>query len=422
MPGIGWVDFSSEHREKVKSVIDLLSTPGVIDELGIGVIRDSFSDTLFPGISTIQTRAKYFLTVPRIFKDYERISGHKRRRRKLVDFLNDHENLCMEAMVANHQDDPQDGIIGESFANKQGEVQRKPSSAYWTGIRQFGLIRTNLSLQVFCRRFANPDQPLQDLVEGTDKTKGDDLDASEYLNEAINGPEYGDGWIDDLTIYLSYDEASFLSRQMEARVPLSLLGQILLDSDVRRQFLDLPEDWNFTTHADESPFLEQFLDELQRTIAAARDFWQLMYGAHIRYNCLLQVKHGTKALRDEFEADWDEWQTKLESFPWERWDTGFLWELTKLHQRKVREYTIQFVEDWIERVRNNGSVQSLDDLVVRQERFNKKGRARLQPTAEESVGKWIGIADLNYRLNEARTIIRDIDRGLTASEDDDAGH
>ena len=67
---IGWVDFLSEHREKVRSVIDLLSTPGVIDELGIGVIRDSFSDSLFPGISTIQTRAKYFLIVPRIFKEF----------------------------------------------------------------------------------------------------------------------------------------------------------------------------------------------------------------------------------------------------------------------------------------------------------------------------------------------------------------
>ena len=83
MSAIGWVDFSSEHREKVKSVIDLLSTPGVIDELGIGVIRDSFSDSLFPGISTIQTRAKYFLTVPRIFNDYEKLPANKRRRRKL---------------------------------------------------------------------------------------------------------------------------------------------------------------------------------------------------------------------------------------------------------------------------------------------------------------------------------------------------
>ena len=83
MSSIGWVDFSSEHREKVKSVIDLLSTPGVIDELGIGVIRDSFSDSLFPGVSTIQTRAKYFLTIPRIFKDYEKLSTKKRRHNKL---------------------------------------------------------------------------------------------------------------------------------------------------------------------------------------------------------------------------------------------------------------------------------------------------------------------------------------------------
>ena len=80
----------------------------------------------------------------------------------------------MEAMVASHHDDRQDGIIGESFADNQGEVQRKPSSAYWTGIRQFALIQTNLSLQAFCRKFANPDQLLQDLVQGSDKTKGDD--------------------------------------------------------------------------------------------------------------------------------------------------------------------------------------------------------------------------------------------------------
>lgn len=121
MSAIGWVDFSSEHRAKVKSVIDLLSTPGVVDELGIGVIRDSSSDSLFPGVSTIQTRARYFLSVPRIFQDYEKLPANHRRRKKLSSYLNDHENRCMEAMVANHEGDPQDGIIGESFAKKQGE-------------------------------------------------------------------------------------------------------------------------------------------------------------------------------------------------------------------------------------------------------------------------------------------------------------
>ncbi|MCX7420945.1 MAG: DUF6361 family protein [Planctomycetia bacterium] len=419
---IGWVDFSSEHREKVKSVIDLLSTPGVIDELGIGVIRDSFSDSLFPGISTIQTRAKYFLIVPRIFKDFEKLPAHKRRRRKLTDFLNEQENQCMEAMVASHHDDRQDGIIGESFADKQGEVQRKPSSVYWTGIRQFGLIQTNLSLQAFCRKFANPDQPLQDLVQGSDKTKGDDPDAAEQANETINGPSCEDDWIDNLTVYLTHEEASFLSRQIEARVPLSLLGQILLDSEVRQKFLALPNEWNFTMLAHEAPFLGQFSGELQRIIAAARDFWQLMDGAHIRYNCLLQDRHGTSGLREEFEAKWNEWKENLSSFSWERWNTESLWKLTKHHHRRVREHTIQFVESWIDGIHNNATPQSLDELVTRQERFNKKARARLHPAAEESIGKWVGIDDLNYRLNVARTIIRDIDTGLTASEDDDAGY
>lgn len=31
-------DFSSEHREGVRTVVDLVSVPGVLNELGIGVI------------------------------------------------------------------------------------------------------------------------------------------------------------------------------------------------------------------------------------------------------------------------------------------------------------------------------------------------------------------------------------------------
>jgi len=68
---IAWrrLDFPSEHRDRVKTVLDLLATPGGVDELGIGVIRDAFADLLFPGISTIQTRAKYFLIIPRIVRE-----------------------------------------------------------------------------------------------------------------------------------------------------------------------------------------------------------------------------------------------------------------------------------------------------------------------------------------------------------------
>ena len=67
---LGWIDFSSEHRDKVTRVIGLLSAPGTVDELGIGIVRNAFSNKLFPGLSTIQTRAKYFIIIPRILRDY----------------------------------------------------------------------------------------------------------------------------------------------------------------------------------------------------------------------------------------------------------------------------------------------------------------------------------------------------------------
>src|SRR5271165_5378589 len=96
---LGWIDFSSEHRDRVKTVLDLLATPGVVDELGIGIIRDAFSDMFFPGITTIQTRAKYFIVIPRILKDYEQLSDRHRRHLSLADYLSQQEMQCRIRLV-----------------------------------------------------------------------------------------------------------------------------------------------------------------------------------------------------------------------------------------------------------------------------------------------------------------------------------
>ena len=66
---LGWIDFSKDERNKVFSVINLLDEPEAVDELGLGVIRNAFADYFFPGTSTVQTRAKYFLIVPYILKE-----------------------------------------------------------------------------------------------------------------------------------------------------------------------------------------------------------------------------------------------------------------------------------------------------------------------------------------------------------------
>lgn len=60
----------------------MFEEPGTRDELGIGPVRDAFSEQLFPGTSVIQTRARYFLFVPWAFKEAARrhrgqIAGHR---------------------------------------------------------------------------------------------------------------------------------------------------------------------------------------------------------------------------------------------------------------------------------------------------------------------------------------------------------
>jgi len=68
MAGLGWIHFSDTTRRQVLKIIDLLGEAGAVDELGIGVVRNAFSNEMFRGISTIQTRARYFFFRP-IFID-----------------------------------------------------------------------------------------------------------------------------------------------------------------------------------------------------------------------------------------------------------------------------------------------------------------------------------------------------------------
>ena len=69
---LGWVDFSEEERGRALDVLNLFKEQGTLDELGTGAVRDAFANYFFPGTSTIQTRAKYFLLVPYILREAAR--------------------------------------------------------------------------------------------------------------------------------------------------------------------------------------------------------------------------------------------------------------------------------------------------------------------------------------------------------------
>src|ERR671935_260693 len=58
MSSLTWLDFSDAERKRALQVVELLGRPETRDELGLGAIRDAFANALFPGMSTVQRRAR----------------------------------------------------------------------------------------------------------------------------------------------------------------------------------------------------------------------------------------------------------------------------------------------------------------------------------------------------------------------------
>src|SRR5437016_2751291 len=63
-----WLDHREDDAQRVREALAAFDEQGMVDPLGFGVVRDAFSEQLFPGISTVQTRARYFLLVPWVYR------------------------------------------------------------------------------------------------------------------------------------------------------------------------------------------------------------------------------------------------------------------------------------------------------------------------------------------------------------------
>ena len=144
---LGWIDFSKSERNKVLSVLELLSERDTLDELGIAPIRDGFANIFFPGTSTIQTRAKYFLIVPYSLKDLE--LSNETNPNNFLRAFDEIEKECGERLL---DGDDTEGVIGSRSLAQGQWVKRTPAEIYWGGLRNYGIFTGgNLSLTEYVR-------------------------------------------------------------------------------------------------------------------------------------------------------------------------------------------------------------------------------------------------------------------------------
>ena len=72
MSSLAWIDFDEAERQRAQRIMALFQERETRDELGLGAIRDSIADLLFPGTSTIQTRLRYMLFIPWLYRALEK--------------------------------------------------------------------------------------------------------------------------------------------------------------------------------------------------------------------------------------------------------------------------------------------------------------------------------------------------------------
>jgi hypothetical protein len=392
-----WLDFSERERRKALDVIDQFRDEDTRDELGFGTVRDALADLLFPGISTIQTRARYFLFIPWIYKGLEgRRIGYpdirQRSRRAEVALIDALANSGEEL-----------GVIG--FLSR-GRLQRLPSNVYWSGLRTWGILLFDRSQEEYHRWLNRYYARLDEAVHPDD---GETLspDGSGNWHPYLPGPP--DDFPASANFNLTWEEADYLTDRIRQMVPSSLLAYFV-ERGVSSEDAEFP--WLHPGYSGLPPRLREWLDQSQH-------FSEIMHGAVLVYNMLLaESRAETAELAEEYRGRLVEW-----------WQDSLVVRLSPLTADRDRFWNVvhadeghliplrtrTFVDQWYQLVLSAADVSALVDgrsartLVRERERSIKGARARIGN--EKMLAGWRGHSGdrrLSYRWRQAANIIDDI--------------
>ena len=255
------------------------------DELGIGQIRDAFSETLFPGTSVIQTRARYLLFVAWIYRQGQ-LRGH--RGRALKAWVEVRERRVVEVLRAGGHTR---GLIGRV---RGPGVKILPSTIYWSALLRYGILTADIA----------PDQVGADY--------GADLQAEvdELATRAVGEwhptlPTAPPGFPDQLDGFdLTGEESAWLSERILDTASDTLLAHLLLRGGPPDEDSWAP--WADSACMDAGPALQQQLRD-------AELFSLAMHGAALLYNLQIGERY-EKAGCSRIVRPVEEYRGRLESW------------------------------------------------------------------------------------------------------------
>ena len=272
---VGWLDHNDEASRKMNETLRALDEPSTLDPLGLGSIRDAFSDLLAPGTSTIHTRLRYFLFIAWIC---QRIEKSDTTATQFASRLRSDEATLIGCL--------RDGgeTAGVQGYTSGAKLKRMPSSAYWGGLRIWGFRKRDWSLADYGRNITR----LRALkkADGADETIGNSLTTiwNDMPKAPANFLEAG------VNFKLTTEEAQFIIQRIRESSQKSLLAFLCSNP---RMANDTKFPWDI--NQDSLPA------ELKKLLFDAQNISELTLGPQLVYNLLIARRAGTELGRDVAE-------------------------------------------------------------------------------------------------------------------------
>ena len=394
---LNWVDFAEEDRQRIREVLYLFRDKEIVEELGIGTVRDAFSDIFFPGTSTLHTRAKYMLFVPWIFLIRER---RQTPSNKIEEFSRwDEINLTTSLIDSGETD----GVIGRRARER---LKMLPSLMYWSGLGVWGIRKFQGAIDQYFRS-------LDDYYKYKDRIAGSDSE-SPLSNIQHNWDPHivkpPDNFPKKATLKLSYNEAEYLRDKIKTNCRKSLLAFLVGGTEpVHVDFI-----WEHPQYGD-------FKNQHKEILKHARNFSEVLYGASLLYNWMLSQKRGNEEWIDKYEHKIKSWANEINNrfHEIQSWDLSELWRIVLEQNNRIPYFTRRFIENWIDLVQSTKNLEEIYDnknarkLIYQRESRIKGGRSRLKN--KSMLMKWTGTSGAykqDFRWGTVQRILNDILKGL----------
>lgn len=421
---LGWIHINRDDRNRVFEALKSLEEQDATDELGIGKIRDYFSNQLFPGITTNQTRAKYFIFSTNLIEDvlyYQNINS--------LETLKEELEKAQKNLVASLFDASEGKIIGQGILDSRNyiqgkEIKQKPLSVYLSGLFQFGIIK-NDSQAVIQRtedlyerifRFIKQNKAYSDYQKANKASSKQMKDYERPISPPARDffPKtncYQENWDVKPKMDLTQQEANFLFNQITKSCNGSLLALILNYYNKHKKSIEPKDKVLFEFETIEAKSFDSYIrdldgiwrpenSELQKTYKLASQFRFFYRGCQLMYAYLLSGKQDK-----DFLKEFKKWLSKKQD--WSKIDLEDICKRAKV----AKTDTEKFLNNALTHAKNS-DISEFGKLIKERELKLKKERAKIGKDNQQK-----GFTLLDFHAINANRIIQDILKGLINNQD-----